>query len=134
MLRALAACILQVKCFEENADDPFGAFDRQQRPNAHALQKLALEAKSRVSLPPPREQAVNVMVTIGLAVAKKLRIIEGTKQDFMLGEKAQSVGIKSYDELVQMDERQTRKLRPLANALAKIFRVPKEHPPAQTQS
>ena len=37
-----------------------------------------LEAKSRVSLPPPREQAVNVMVTIGLAVAKKLRIIEGT--------------------------------------------------------
>mmetsp|Transcript_74206 Transcript_74206/g.174162 ORF Transcript_74206/g.174162 Transcript_74206/m.174162 type:complete len:446 (-) Transcript_74206:311-1648(-) len=119
---------------KENADDPFGAFDRQQRPNAHALQKLALEAKSRVNLPPPREQAVNVMVTIGLAVAKKLRIIEGTKQDFMLGEKAQSVGIKSYDELVQMDERQTRKLRPLANALAKIFRVPKEHPPAQTQS
>ena len=47
MLRALAACILQVKCFEENADDPFGAFDRQQRPNAHALQKLALEAKTK---------------------------------------------------------------------------------------
>ncbi|CAE7193045.1 BNA4 [Symbiodinium natans] len=119
---------------KEHAEDPFAAFDKQQRPNAYALQKLALEAKDRVTQPPPRQQAVNVMVTIGLAMAKKLHIIEGTKQDFMLGEKAQSMGVKSYDELVSMDERQTSKIRPIANALATIFRVPKEHPQAQKQS
>ena len=119
---------------KHGTEDPFAAFDAQHRPNAHALQKLALEAKARVNLPPPREQAVNLMVTIGLAMAKKLRIIEGTKQDFTIGEKAKIMGIKSYDELIQMDERQTRKLRPVATALAKIFRIPKEHPQSQVQS
>ncbi|CAE7352219.1 BNA4 [Symbiodinium sp. CCMP2592] len=118
---------------KENAEDAFVAFDKKQRPNAHALQKLALEAKSRVNLPPPREQAVNVMVNIGLAIARKLRIIEGTRQDFTLGVKAQCAAVRSYDELVQMDERQKGKLRPLANFLAKIFRIPKERR-VQTQS
>lgn len=44
-------------------------------------------------------QAVNVMVTIGLQVAKKLHIIEGTNQDFSIGEKAKTSS-KSYSELI----------------------------------
>ncbi|CAE7736438.1 BNA4 [Symbiodinium pilosum] len=119
---------------KEHPEDPFAAFDQRQRPNAHALQKLALQAKDRVTKPPPRTQAVNLMVTIGLAMAKKLHIIEGTREDFTIGEKAATAGIKSYDELVQMDERQRSKLLPVATALAKIFRIPKEHPATQTQA
>ena len=38
--------------FQEHAEDPFAAFDKQQRPNAYALQKLALEAsETSVNLP-----------------------------------------------------------------------------------
>jgi kynurenine 3-monooxygenase len=115
-------------CVAESREDPFAAFDERQRANAHALHKLALQAKDKVLSPPPRQQATSIMVTIGLGIAKKLHIIEGTNQDFMLGEKARSVGVKSYAELIEMEERQTRVLRPIANTIGKIFRIPKERP------
>lgn len=108
-------------------EDPFMAFDAQHRQNAHALQQIALQARERVVAPPPRLKASNIMVTIGLVIAKKLHIIDGTMQDYMLGAKAHEVGIKSYAELVEMEARQTKVLRPLANGIARIFRIPKEH-------
>lgn len=111
----------------ENPEDPFGAYDANRLADAHALQIMALQARDKVVSPPPRQQATNVMVTIGLGLAKKLRVIEATPQDFMLGELARTVGVKGYAELVDMEARQTRVLRPVASGIAKIFRVPKEH-------
>lgn len=107
--------------------DPFTAFDTKHRANAHALQVLALQAKEKV-VASPRQKVTNVMVTIGLGIAKKLHVIEGTSQDFMLGELAKTVGVKPYAELVAMDERQTRGLRRFARGVAKVFRVSKESP------
>jgi len=113
----------------DRPEDPFAAFDERRRADAHALHALALQARDKVVAPPPRQQATNIMVTIGLGIAKKLHVIEGTNQDFMLGEKARTVGVRGYAELVEMEARQTRVLRPLARGLAKAFRVPKEHAP-----
>ncbi|CAE8627803.1 unnamed protein product [Polarella glacialis] len=113
----------------EHPEDPFAAFNARQLPNAHALHTLALQAREKVLSPPPRTQATNIMVTIGLGIGKKLNIIEGTMQDFMLGEKARTVGVKSYAELIEMEVRQTRVLRPIAYNIMRIFRVPKEKPP-----
>eukprot|EP00933_Yihiella_yeosuensis_P071735 TRINITY_DN79979_c0_g1_i1.p1 TRINITY_DN79979_c0_g1~~TRINITY_DN79979_c0_g1_i1.p1 ORF type:complete len:539 (-),score=129.61 TRINITY_DN79979_c0_g1_i1:392-1891(-) len=121
-------------CIREHPDDPFAAFDAMQRPNAHALNVMALQARDKVVTPPPRTQVTNIMVTIGLGIGKKMGIIEGTNQDYMLGEKARTVGVKSYAELVEMEQRQTRVLRPVANGIAKIFRVPKENPPKESGS
>jgi len=112
---------------KNHPEDPFAAFDAQQRPNAHALQQMAVMAREKVVSPPPRTQAVNIMVTIGLGIGKKLGIIDGTYQDYMVGEKARTVPTKSYSELLAMDEKQTRGLRPFAKAVATIFRIPKEH-------
>lgn len=111
----------------EHPEDPFAAFDAEQRPNAHALNQLALQAKQKVVSPPPRQQAANIMVTIGLGIAKKLHIVEGTAQDFMLGEKARQQGVKPYAELLAMDARQTRGLRKAANVVATVLRIPKEN-------
>jgi len=111
----------------EHPEDPFAAFDAQQRANAHALNVLALQARDKV-VSSQRQKVSNVMVTIGLGIAKKLNIIEGTQQDFMLGELAQTIGTKSYAELVDMEARQTRWLRPVANGITKAFRVSKESP------
>eukprot|EP00928_Gymnodinium_smaydae_P082631 TRINITY_DN6594_c0_g2_i2.p1 TRINITY_DN6594_c0_g2~~TRINITY_DN6594_c0_g2_i2.p1 ORF type:complete len:452 (-),score=70.34 TRINITY_DN6594_c0_g2_i2:355-1656(-) len=96
----------------EHPEDPFAFYDAQHRPNAHALQVLALQARDKV-VASKKTKVTNVMVTIGLGIAKKLRIIKGTSQDFMLGELAQTVGVKSYAELVAMEERQTRGLNAL---------------------
>eukprot|EP00928_Gymnodinium_smaydae_P082629 TRINITY_DN6594_c0_g1_i1.p1 TRINITY_DN6594_c0_g1~~TRINITY_DN6594_c0_g1_i1.p1 ORF type:complete len:487 (-),score=87.59 TRINITY_DN6594_c0_g1_i1:266-1681(-) len=93
----------------EHPEDPFTFYDAQHRPNAHALNVLALQARDKV-VASQKTKVTNVMVTIGLGIAKKLHIIEGTSQDFMLGELAQTVGVKSYAELVAMEERQTRGL------------------------
>jgi kynurenine 3-monooxygenase len=108
--------------------DPFKAFDAEHRANAHALQKLALKARDLVVPASTRDRAVGVMTTIGLSVAKKLRIIEGTKQDFMLGELAQTQGVKSYAELEEMEQRQTRGLKKTARGIAKVLRLSKESP------
>jgi len=111
----------------DHPEDPFAAFNAEHLPNAHALNVIALQARDKV-VASPRQKATNVMVTIGLGIAKKLKIIEGTSQDFMLGEMAKTVGVKSYSELVEMDQRQTRGLKPVASAITKIFRVSKESP------
>lgn len=111
----------------EHPDDPFAAYDAEQRPNAHALQVLAFQAKDKV-VSSPKTRATNLMVTIGLGMAKKLRIIEGTPGDFMLGELAKTVGVKSYAELVEMEARQTRGLRSFANGITTLFRVSDESP------
>lgn len=116
------------KMVRDFPDDPFAAFDSQHRANAHALNVLALQAKDRVVGVTPRERAVNIMTTIGLGIGKKVGIVEGTPQDFMLGKKAKEVGVVSYAELVEMDARQTRWLKPLARGVARVFRVPKEMP------
>lgn len=113
---------------QRRPEDPFGAFDEIQRSNAHALQKIALQAKGKVVGLPPRQQAAGIMVTIGLGIAKKMGIIEGTVQDFMLGEKSKLLGVKSYAELVALEERQTRSLRPIAMFIGKVLRIPKERP------
>lgn len=109
------------KAIEEHPENPLAAYDAAHRANAHALNKLALQAKDLVVGTTPRKSAANVMTTIGLGIGKKLRIIEGTKQDFMLGEKARSVGVKSYADLVEMERRQTRWLRPIATGVAALF-------------
>jgi len=114
----------------EAPEDPFGAFDARRRADAHALHTLALQARDKVVAPPPRQQAANIMVTIGLGIAKKLHVIEGTSQDYMLGEKARTVGVKGYAELVEMEARQTRGLRKAARGLARLLRIPEEHPAA----
>merc|ERR1712032_1498910 len=118
----LAAAVLQ------NPLDPFSAFDLQHRANAHALQKLAMKARDLVVPASDRARAVDTMVTIGLGVAKKLNIIEGTKQDFMLGELARTRGVKSYAELEEMERWQTRGLRKTARGIAKVCRISKESP------
>jgi len=115
----------------ENPEDPFAAYDARRREDAHALHTLALRARDKVVAPPPRQQAASVMVTIGLSVAKKLRIVEGTAADYMLGEKARAAGVKSYAELAEMEDRQTRGLRKVAMGIGKIFRIPKAHPAPQ---
>jgi kynurenine 3-monooxygenase len=112
----------------ENPEDPFAAYDARRREDAHALHTLALRARDKVVAPPPRQQAASIMVTIGLSVAKKLRIVEGIAQDYMLGEKARTAGVKGYAELVEMEDRQTRGLRKVAMGIGKVFRIPKEHP------
>lgn len=109
------------KAVMEHPDDPFTAYDLQHRPNAHALNVLALEAKGLVVGVTPRQNAANIMTTIGLGIGKKMRFIEGTKQDFMLGEKAKTSGIRSYAELVEMDRKQKKWLRPTATAIAALF-------------
>lgn len=114
----------------DHPEDPFAAFNAQHLANAHALNVLALQARDKV-VASPRMRATNVMVTIGLGIAKKLGVIGGTAQDFQLGELAKTVGIMSYAELVDMDRRQTRGLKPAANIVAKIFRVSKENPLAK---
>mmetsp|Transcript_17913 Transcript_17913/g.38109 ORF Transcript_17913/g.38109 Transcript_17913/m.38109 type:complete len:475 (-) Transcript_17913:53-1477(-) len=112
---------------KEHPEDAFAAFDEQHRANAHALHVLALQARDKV-VASQRTKVSNVLVTIGLGIAKKLRVIEGTPSDFMLGELAHTVGVKSYAELVAMEARQTRALKPLARGIAKVFRVSKESP------
>lgn len=109
------------KAVREHPEDPFTAYDAEHRANAHALNTLALEARDLVVGTTPRKNAANIMTTIGLAIGKKLHIIEGTKQDFMLGEKARIVGVRSYADLVEMEKRQTKWLRPTATAIATIF-------------
>lgn len=109
------------KAVKEHADNPFVAYDAEHRANAHALNVLALEAKDLVVGTTPRKTAANIMVTIGLGIGKKLRIIEGTKQDFMLGEKAKTMGVRSYADLVEMERRQTQWLRPTATTIAALF-------------
>jgi kynurenine 3-monooxygenase len=113
---------------ESHPADPFSTFNEQRLGDAHALHQIALQAKDKVVSPPPRQQAVSVMCTIGLGIAKKLKIIEGTASDFMLGEKAKTVGVMSYSDLVAMEERQTRGLKPVARGIAKVLRIPKKHP------
>lgn len=109
------------RAVKEHADSPFVAYDAEHRANAHALNVLALQARDLVVGTTPRKNAANIMVTIGLGIGKKLRIIEGTKQDFMLGEKAKTMGVRSYADLVEMERRQTRWLRPTATAIAALF-------------
>jgi len=113
---------------QQNPSDPFTTFDAEHRANAHALQKLALKARDLVVPSSTRDRAVGVMVTIGLGVAKKLNIIQGTKQDFMLGQLARTQGVKSYAELDEMEERQTRGLKKTARGIAKVLRLSKESP------
>jgi kynurenine 3-monooxygenase len=114
-------------CARDHPEDPFAAFDTQHRANAHALQKIALQSKEKV-VSSPRQRTTNLMVTIGLGIAKKLNIIEGTCQDFMLGELAKTVGVKSYAELVEMEDRQSRGIRKFARGVTKVFRVSEESP------
>lgn len=118
------------RAVQEHPEDPFDAYNKCRLADAHALHTLALQARDKVVAPPPRKQAENIMVTVGLGIAKKLHIIEGTNQDFMLGEKARTSGIKSYSELVEMEARQTRGLRKVAKGIGKVFRIPKEQPEA----
>jgi len=112
---------------QHHPEDPFAAFDAQHRANAHALQVIALQTKEKV-VASPKQKATNLMVTIGLGIAKKLRIIEGTSQDFMLGEMATTQGVKSYSELVEMEARQSRGLRKFAKGVTTVFRVSDENP------
>jgi kynurenine 3-monooxygenase len=112
---------------KNNPEDPFAAFDAQHRANAHALQVIALQSKEKV-VASPKQRATNLMVTIGLGIAKKLHIIKGTSSDFMLGEMAKTQGVKSYAELVEMEARQTRGLRQFASGVTKVFRVSDENP------
>jgi 2-polyprenyl-6-methoxyphenol hydroxylase-like FAD-dependent oxidoreductase len=116
------------RAVQEHPEDPFAAFDAEHRANAHALQKLALKARDLVVPASTRDRAVGVMVTIGLGIAKKLHIIEGTKQDFMLGELASTQGVKSYAELEEMEQRQTRGLRKTATGIARVLRLSKDSP------
>mmetsp|Transcript_82482 Transcript_82482/g.237141 ORF Transcript_82482/g.237141 Transcript_82482/m.237141 type:complete len:472 (-) Transcript_82482:21-1436(-) len=115
------------QCVAEHPDDPFAAYDRLHRADAHALQLLALQARDKV-VASPRQKVSNVMVTIGLGIAKRTGIIEGTIQDFMLGELAKTVGVKSYAELVEMEGRQSRGLKTFANGVCKVLRISKESP------
>jgi kynurenine 3-monooxygenase len=112
-------------CVQE--EDPFAAFDARQRLNAHALNRLAIQARDKV-VASPRQRSTDLIVTIGLGIAKKLRIIEGRPQDFMLGEMANTVGVKSYSELIEMGDRQERGLRRFAIGIGKIFRISKKSP------
>eukprot|EP00405_Crypthecodinium_cohnii_P032937 CAMPEP_0206518856 /NCGR_PEP_ID=MMETSP0324_2-20121206/64819_1 /ASSEMBLY_ACC=CAM_ASM_000836 /TAXON_ID=2866 /ORGANISM="Crypthecodinium cohnii, Strain Seligo" /LENGTH=479 /DNA_ID=CAMNT_0054012275 /DNA_START=52 /DNA_END=1491 /DNA_ORIENTATION=- len=122
------ASILGECCANETADeDRFAAYNRVHLADAHALQQLALQAKDKV-VSSPRDRATNIMVTIGLGIAKKTRIIEGTMQDFMLGELAQIVGVKPYSELMAMEARQTRGLRAVAGAITSMLRLSTEKP------
>lgn len=107
--------------------EPFKFYNDRQLPNAQALNKLALEARDKVLGVAPRDMAENIMVQIGLSIGKKLRIIDGTYQDFMLGEKALE-NPKTYAELVDMNEKQTKGLRPVAKGIARLFRLSKEPP------
>jgi len=111
----------------EHREDPFAAFDAMHRANAHALKILALQNRSKV-LASPKQKAINIMVTMGLGVAKKLRIIQGTSSDFRLGELANTVGVKSYAELVDMEARQTCGLRIVADAITRFFCVSDKSP------
>jgi len=113
---------------QQHPSDPFTAYDTEHRANAHALQKLALKARDLVVPASARDRAVGVMTTIGLGIAKKLHIIEGTKQDFMLGELARTQGVKSYEELEEMEQRQTRGLKKTARGIAKVLRLSKDSP------
>ncbi|CAK0876403.1 unnamed protein product [Prorocentrum cordatum] len=110
----------------ESPEDPFAAYDARRREDAHALHALALRARDKVVAPPPRQQAASIMVTIGLSIAKKLHTSAGTAQDYMLGERARTVGVKGYAELVAMEDRQTRGLRKVAMGIGKVFRIPKD--------
>ncbi len=121
----------------EHPDDPFAAFDAQHRANHHALHMLAMQAKAKVVGLTPRERATNIMTTIGLGIGKKMGIVRGTPADFMLGRMAEDVGVMSYADLVEMDMRQTRWLKPMARGIAKVFRVPKtqpEHPARKAET
>jgi kynurenine 3-monooxygenase len=109
------------RAVKEHPENPLAAYDAAHRRNSHALNVLALQAKELVVGTTPRKNAANVMTTIGLGIGKKLRIVEGTKQDFMLGEKARTVGVRSYADLVEMERRQTKWLRPTATAIAALF-------------
>jgi kynurenine 3-monooxygenase len=109
------------KAVRDQPEDPFTSYDAQHRVNAHALNELALDAKSLVVGVTPRQSASNIMTTIALSIGKKLHFVEGTKQDFMLGAKAKTVGVRSYAELVAMDTRQKRWLKPTTTAIAALF-------------
>lgn len=113
---------------QQHPSDPFKAFDEEHRANAHALQKIALKARDLVVPASNRDRAVGVMTTIGLSLAKTFKIIEGTRQDFMLGELSKTQGVKSYAELVEMDDRQTRGLKKVAGGIASVFRLSTEKP------
>jgi hypothetical protein len=109
------------KAVKDHPEDPFAAYDAQHRVNAHALNELARDARGLVVGVTPRQNASNIMTTIALSIGKKLRFVEGTKQDFMLGAKAKTVGVRSYAELVEMDTRQKRWLKPTTRAIAALF-------------
>merc|ERR1712032_304238 len=113
---------------QENPSRPFATFDLRHRENAHALQKLALKTRDLVVPASTRDRAVGAMVTVGLKVKKRLNVIEGTKQDFMLGELAKSQGVRSYAELEEMEQRQTRRLKRTAKGIARICRLSKKSP------
>jgi len=106
----------------EHPEDPFGSYDRRRRADAHALHSLALQARGLV-VASPRDKFENVMVTIGLSIAKKLHVIPGVKQDYMLGARAKTEGVMPYRDLMEMDARQTRLLRPMAQSVATLLRI-----------
>jgi len=115
-------------CIRDNAEDPFGAFNENHLQDAHALHEFALESKAKVVGVSPRVKVVNIMTTIGLGIGKKMRIIEGTCSDYMLGDMARTSGVISYSKLVEMEQRQTRWLKPIARGICKLFRVSKTLP------
>jgi len=112
----------------QNPSSPFTAFDSHHRANAHALHKLATNARASVVPASTRDRAVGVMVTLGLRVAKKLKIIEGKKEDFMMGELARSQGVKSYAELEELEQRQTRRLRSRAKGITGVCQLRRRLP------
>jgi hypothetical protein len=78
--------------------------------------------------PPPRQRATNVMVTIGLAIAKSMHIVNAVKYDYMLGAKARTQAIKSYADIVALEKRQTTALRAFSWGVLTVLRVPKANP------
>jgi hypothetical protein len=127
-----AACLGE--CVAECPSDPFTLFDERHRADTHALHTIALAARELVLSPPPRQKAANVIVTIGLSIAKSLRIIRNTKYDFMLGANARTQPRPTpYTEIVAMERRQTQGLRKFAMGVLKVLRVPNTNEPTEPQ-
>jgi len=79
-------------------------FDKERREDVHAVHEIALRNKTIVTAT-PQEKFANTFSTIMLGISKKLGLISGTMQDYMLGKKAEE-GVWRYRDLAALDRRQ----------------------------
>jgi len=88
-------------------------YDRERREDAHAAYQFACRNQLLIT-GKPQDKCANTFTQVMLGIGKKLGLIEGVIQDYMLGAKAKDEPrVWRYTEIMELDTRHRRFLYPL---------------------